>query len=80
MVRWATSADNHNVPNECAEHVMANVAPETYSTAIGEDGLRRIGFDQTGRLIEVISIDLGEEELVIHVMPYNPQPRTRRTS
>jgi hypothetical protein len=67
------------VPNESAAHVIATATPTSVTTNDGTRGRRYVGPDQNGQVLEVITIDVPGDVLVIHVMPYIYRtPRSQR--
>lgn len=73
-LRWTQSARRHHIGKASARHVIATVEPAHTSTLGGVDAWIWIGFDERGRELEIIAIDVGPPNdqpyrLVIHVMP-----------
>ncbi len=70
VVRWFGSARRHRIGKAHAMHVISMTDP----IAVPADGDRDarlywIGPDDRGVELEVVALDLGDEIVVIHVMP-----------
>jgi hypothetical protein len=61
------SARRHDVADEDIEHAMAH---SVIWAELGDDPPRYLlaGPDRAGNLLELVVVDLGEDELVIHAM------------
>jgi len=62
------SARRHDVADEDIEHAMAH---SVAWVELGDDPPRYLlaGPDRAGNLLELVVLDLGGDEMVIHVMP-----------
>lgn len=62
------SARRHSVADEDIEHAVAHAVTWT---ELGDDPPRYLlaGPDRAGHLLELVVLDLGGDELVIHAMP-----------
>ena len=62
------SARRHGVADEDIEHAVAH---SVVWVELGEDPSRYllVGPDRAGNLLELVVVDVGGEELVIHAMP-----------
>jgi hypothetical protein len=75
-VSWYRSARKHRIGKAHAQHVMDTTEPTSETGADGRDGrLMWLGPDDRGLMLEVIALDLPEEIIVIHVMPYSYRGR-----
>jgi hypothetical protein len=75
-VSWYRSARKHRIGKAHAQHVMNTTEPTFETGTDGHDGrLMWFGPDDRGLVLEVIALDLPEEIIVIHVMPYNLRRR-----
>lgn len=65
------SARRHGVPEEDIQHALAH---SITWTELGEDPPRYllVGPDRAGNLLELVVLDVGGDELVIHAMPLRP--------
>ena len=68
--RFTRSARKHRIGKASARFVMATTRPIVAPSPEGEDERRLwVGVDERGRELESVAIVLGDDVLVIHVMP-----------
>jgi hypothetical protein len=81
-IRFTQSARRHRIGRSSVRFVMANASPAGTTTSSGSPGWRWVGYDERGRRLEVIAVEVqGDRDpepvlLVIHVMPthYRKEP------
>lgn len=71
LIQFTKATRRHRIGRAHVLFVMASVAPTAIVTALGNTGLLYVGQDQTGRELEIITVELAnpERRLVVHVMP-----------
>ena len=77
-MRFLDSADDHKVPRHSTWHVIMTTRPRTVITNWGEAGLWYEGLDDRGVELEVITVQRGNNETVVHSMPTNLRHRNKR--
>ncbi|HVW81341.1 MAG TPA: hypothetical protein VHB69_10440 [Mycobacteriales bacterium] len=80
MTKWTNAADKHRVTRKSVEFVLANNDGEPTVLNDGTPALLYIAPDQTGEVIEVLTIAIPTgERLVVHAMPFRYRtPRSKR--
>jgi hypothetical protein len=69
-VRFAKSARKHRIGKTHVLFVLENCEPVTFLPIDGEDQkLLWIGHDERGLELEIVTLNLAEYFLIIHVMP-----------
>ena len=77
-MRFLDSADHHHVPRHSTWYIIMTTRPRPVITNWGEAGLWYQGLDDRGVEIEVITVQRGRNETVVHSMPINLRHRNER--
>ena len=68
-IKFRSSADKHHVPRRSSIRVVLTSRGETVITNWGEAGLQYIGTDENGEELEIITVQRGPDEVIVHAMP-----------
>lgn len=71
LVQFTKATRRHRIGRTHTLHVIATAVATRMVTNQGADGWLYIGYDETGRELEVITVELADPQrvLVVHVMP-----------